>query len=485
MDTMKPCLKNLAVLAAAVCVTSGTAIAATVTLEAAGSGQSFSTEQPSLVMTAIVNAQGPIGSVGRVEYFAGNYVPSGYYLADGSELQIADNQALFSRIGTTYGGNGTTTFRLPDLRGRTAVGTGNGVSLGQDIGSRAVTLTQANLPAHTHDTATGPSDPSGQAAPAAFENRQPGLGLDFEIFTTGIYPARNLTSGTSTTPNGYTEGGTHAFVTIDAGSDGVERDTANANGQLLQIASNTALFSLVGTTYGGDGRTTFGLPDTGGKIVTGFGNGPGLSNRALGQTQGQAETTMTEMTMPTHAHIDPQTGAATQDAGEGQVISNLQEEITLNYVIALEGTFPARALNAGTGSVTSSYYGVDAYLGQVAMFAGNFAPRGWAFAHGQLLPIAQHQALFAILGTTYGGDGRTSFGLPDLRGRTVVGSGSVAGQTYFVGQTLGTETLSLTTQNLPSHTHTVNRPAPVPLPAAGMLLIAGIGAFGLMRRRRA
>ena len=64
-----------------------------------------------------------------------------------------------------------------------------------------------------------------------------------------------------------------------------------------------------------------------------------------------------------------------------------------------------------------------ALLGEVRMFAGNFAPRGWAFCDGQLLPISQNQALFSLLGTTYGGDGRTTFALPDLRGRTPVHAG--------------------------------------------------------------
>ncbi len=62
----------------------------------------------------------------------------------------------------------------------------------------------------------------------------------------------------------------------------------------------------------------------------------------------------------------------------------------------------------------------DAMIGEVRMFAGNFAPRGWAFCHGQLLPIAQNTALFSLLGTTFGGDGRTTFGLPDMRGRAPV-----------------------------------------------------------------
>jgi microcystin-dependent protein len=75
--------------------------------------------------------------------------------------------------------------------------------------------------------------------------------------------------------------------------------------------------------------------------------------------------------------------------------------------------------------------GNDAFIGEIVLFAGNFAPRGWAKCEGQLLPISQHQALFSILGTTYGGDGRTTFALPDLRGRVPIQAGQGPGLPNF------------------------------------------------------
>lgn len=94
---------------------------------------------------------------------------------------------------------------------------------------------------------------------------------------------------------------------------------------------------------------------------------------------------------------------------------------------------------------------MDPFLGQVILFAGNFAPRGWAFCQGQLLAIAQYNALFSILGTTYGGDGRTTFALPDLRGRVPVSQGSGPGlSTVSLGERGGRQTVQLTTANLPS-----------------------------------
>ncbi|WMX13636.1 MULTISPECIES: phage tail protein [unclassified Aureispira] len=100
---------------------------------------------------------------------------------------------------------------------------------------------------------------------------------------------------------------------------------------------------------------------------------------------------------------------------------------------------------------------MDPFIGEIIMFGGNFAPRGWAFCDGQLLPIAQNSALFSILGTTYGGDGRTTFALPDLRGRVAIHPGNGPGLSdYRLGQKGGTETVTLTTNQIPSHNHMIN-----------------------------
>ena len=99
----------------------------------------------------------------------------------------------------------------------------------------------------------------------------------------------------------------------------------------------------------------------------------------------------------------------------------------------------------------------DFIIGEIRMFAGNFAPKGWAFCQGQLLPIAQNQALFSLLGTTYGGDGMTSFALPDLRGRVPVGFGQGPGlSNRVIGEQFGSELVTLNINQMPSHNHTVN-----------------------------
>lgn len=97
---------------------------------------------------------------------------------------------------------------------------------------------------------------------------------------------------------------------------------------------------------------------------------------------------------------------------------------------------------------------MEPFIGQIMGFGGNFAPRGWAFCDGQLLAIASNSALFSILGTTYGGDGRTTFGLPDLRGRAIVHAGNGPGlPSVRLGEKGGGVSFTLTEATMPSHTH--------------------------------
>ncbi len=96
------------------------------------------------------------------------------------------------------------------------------------------------------------------------------------------------------------------------------------------------------------------------------------------------------------------------------------------------------------------------YIGEIRMFGGSFAPLGYAFCNGQLLAISQYDALYALLGTTYGGDGQTSFGLPDLRGRVPVHQGSGAGlSSRTIGERAGNESVTLISSQFPAHSHTV------------------------------
>jgi microcystin-dependent protein len=97
----------------------------------------------------------------------------------------------------------------------------------------------------------------------------------------------------------------------------------------------------------------------------------------------------------------------------------------------------------------------NAFIGEIRMFGGNFAPVGWAFCMGQLMAISENEALFQLLGTTYGGDGQTTFGLPDLQGRVPVHQGTQQGNTYVIGEKAGVESVTLTSNQMPTHNHLI------------------------------
>lgn len=93
----------------------------------------------------------------------------------------------------------------------------------------------------------------------------------------------------------------------------------------------------------------------------------------------------------------------------------------------------------------------EPYVGEIRMFGGNFAPAGWMFCEGQLLPISEYETLFNLIGTTYGGDGQNTFALPDLRGRIPIHQGN----TFILGETGGVEQVTLTVNQIPAHSHTI------------------------------
>ena len=124
----------------------------------------------------------------------------------------------------------------------------------------------------------------------------------------------------------------------------------------------------------------------------------------------------------------------------------------------------------------------EPFVGEIRMFAGNFAPRGWALCDGQLLAVSSNDALFSLFGTIYGGDGRTTFGLPDLRGRVPVHSGSGPGLSpRSIGQKSGSESVTLTSTQLPTHTHSLQGstdPATTPDPSGNVFARTSGDVYG-------
>jgi microcystin-dependent protein len=475
-------MKLLALYAAStLALTASNAGATAYVTDPAGGGQPFNNYQPSLVLTQSIGIQGIFpprggggtsnGFIGMMHTFAGNFGPFGAPPALGQLLPISQNTALFSILGTTYGGDGKVTFALPNLIGQSVIGAGQGpglehFSLGQTAGSATVTLTEAQMPAHDHDYAPGmPTSPTGSNQP--FDNYQPSLALNYMIAADGLFPSQD-------------SGGGHTLI----GEIGVFAGTFEpggwlfADGRLLDIATYDTLFQVIGTTYGGDGQTTFALPDLRGRTIVGTGQGPGLEMVDLGEVLGTPEVTLTQSQMPSHDHGLP-TGGTTDITGGNQPFDQHEPSLGLNYIIALQGVFPPRD---GSGAVPDDV----PYMGEIVAFAGGFAPKGWALAQGQLLSIAQNQALFSILGTMYGGNGQTTFALPDLRGRTILGSGFNQFGTFNVGDKIGSSYTTLSLNELPSHTHGYELAgAPgVPEPATWAMMIGGFALVGASMRRR-
>ena len=113
------------------------------------------------------------------------------------------------------------------------------------------------------------------------------------------------------------------------------------------------------------------------------------------------------------------------------------------------------------------------FVGEIRMFGGNFAPAGWAMCNGQLMPISENDVLFSLIGTTYGGDGQSTFALPNLQSRVPNHMGTGGGASYVIGEAAGVETVTLTTQQIPSHNHPVQvstQPGNASAPAANVTL---------------
>ncbi len=207
---------------------------------------------------------------------------------------------------------------------------------------------------------------------------------------------------------------------------------AFCDGSLIPKDSNLSLFSLLGTDFGGDGINTFALPDLRGKAPIGVGQAPRLSEQIIGESSGSESTTLNPSNVvPNNGFVSP--------------YSNMQPTLGLNYIIALQGIYPTQN-SAGTDALTPDAEGTgEPNIGQISLIATTFAPIGWAFCDGQALPIQENKALFSLIGTTYGGNGVTTFDLPNLQDRIIAG---VDGSTFSPAELTGVETLSLSPSDI-------------------------------------
>lgn len=435
--------------------TGSTALAGPIT----GSGLPIATEQPLLGLTYLVSTSASnIADLGQVVLFAGNYAPGGFAVANGQLLPISQNQALFSQLGTTYGGNGLTNFALLNLSGRAVVGTGQGVgltnrSLGSVAGATTETLTANELPPFG-----GASGITSGSQPIS--TSQPSLALNQGLVTRGFFP-----SPTGAQAQGPVVGQvlTYAGSTLPTGQ-------IQANGAQLPIIQQQALFSIIGNTYGGNFPVTFAVPNLAGRAATEAGTAPGLLSQTLGENAGAQDTTLTVANLPPQ----PLTLAngRTSILGGGQAFSVQQPSLALHYIIAVQGLFPTVQ-----GVVPDDV----PFLGEISLYAGTVAPAGWEFADGQLLSIAQNPALFAVTGNTFGGNGISNFALPDLVDRLAVGTGN----DMTLGEMFGSDFATLNFAQLPAgYPASVTVAKKVPEPSSVAIMLIGLLGLGYGRRRR-
>ncbi|GBQ19609.1 tail fiber protein [Acetobacter cibinongensis] len=304
--------------------------------------------------------------------------------SEGQLLYLSDNLRLFSLLLTAYGKHDAGNFALPDFSGKVAIGAQpytatSYTDIGHTTGENATTLTQAQLP------------PALGGTSQSIDNAQPSLSVNYLIRVKHAPSA------------GGFMGEVVAFAGLEPTMAGDQ--FIPAQGQLLKIALFPELFSLLRTTYGGDGVATFALPDLRGRSIIGSSN-----TVSLGSIVGQKTVSLSDANAPV------------TDGGQGSSFDNRAPGLALNYIICIDGAPPYSASKG------------QAVIGEVRAYAGvaSTIPQGWVLANGALLSISDHTHLFALLGITYGGDGRSNFALPNLSDTVIAGSGGsqVFGETY-------------------------------------------------------
>ena len=319
---------------------------------------------------------------GEIRLFAGNVAPGGWAFCHGQLASIASVPALFEALGTRYGGDGRTTFALPDLRGRVPVHRSSTIALGAEGGAEVVALEANQIPGHRHSILVGRSTAAdGQpAAPTLAGGASTGRDATGHTLSLGQ---------TTTAGSGNSHANVQPFLCLNYiialsdrpvdGSDGpivgevrlfageaVPAGWTPCNGQAVEIRTFAGLYSVIGTTYGGNGTTSFRLPDVRGRVAIQAGYRPGLSARRLGESGGDATVDLDEGQLPPHSHEIEAVAAGGSAAGAAVIIQttdnadadrplvpvstgsaggngqhpNMQPYLALNYLIAHSGKLP-------------------------------------------------------------------------------------------------------------------------------------------------
>lgn len=399
---------------------------------ATGGGLPFSTYKPTLGIQYAICYSGTFpgrsspglaqvnrstGMIGEIRMFSGTNLPAGFLPCQGQILSISQYTYLFSVIWTNFGGDAATYIQLPNLQGFVPIGASPGTGpsnyfLGEYAGATTATLTLANLPIHNHTLSTnGATGLTGSGQP--FVNLQPSCAVSYIIDE-------------------------NSEITMFTGSF-VPDGWALCDGSLLPISDHPVLYGLIGTGFGGDGVTTFALPDLRGRAPIGSGISQNTQNQGgvhytLGQMAGANTVTLTPFYLPFHNHTIP--GGATGFTGSGQAFDNGQPVLGLNWLIAETG--PTNSLAVGELRLVAG--------------AGTTLGSSWTLANGQAFSTFGQAALYGVIGTTYGSV-TGGFRVPDFSGRVAAGLGYLSPQMFSLGTVVGQEFVTLTTSTMPSHTH--------------------------------
>lgn len=439
--------------------------------------------------------------------------PTGFLLEDGSAVSRTVYSDLFAVIGTTYGaGNGTTTFNLPDSRGRTTVNRNTSdaefAAIGQVTGSKTETITIAQLPSHTHiqnahdhnggrpalyvaanapgtavTSAGGPAfgfryNTTTPAPATTATNQNTGGGDDHNNIQPSIVKlsvikfakpdtaARTLPAGTSI--NGYWTSAPTNYLLED--------------GAAVSRTTYAALFAAIGTTYGaGNGSTTFNLPDSRGRAAANI-SASDTEFDVMGEKPGSKREQLSIAQIPSHTHIqnahNHNGGAPNPYVTDGSLGgSSVAAAGGGDFGFVLRSAPAATATNQNTGSdqdhnniqpsivkLSAIKFTDESGTSGQAVAAGtsvggywSSVPSGYLYENGAAVSRTTYADLFNAIGTTYGvGDGSTTFNIPDSRGRVGVNRSTTDTEFNTMGKKTGEKAHILTIAEMASHTHTQN-----------------------------
>lgn len=430
--------------------------------------------------------------VGEIRLLASNQMPDEWASCDGQLYSKGARPGLERVLGQSFGGDGGDNFAAPDLRGRVPMQLAPAHPLAQAGGAETVTLTVAELPAHTHELRASDSEGT-RAAPAgnlwarsearAFGDGAPDASMHADALAAagGAQPHDNLTpflgvrsilalNGRAPDDDSVEDVYLGEIRTFAYGQ--VPEGWVRCDGQLLSRMARPQLFGLIGNTYGGSGDM-FAVPNLTGRIP--LHRGAGLT---LGQPGGEETHVLALDELPRHGHEaraaavpgdDPSpvgrtwgvqsaglaytdaapdialSAAAVATAGGGDPHDNMPPFLALQFCMALQGEDP-----------TVEFPNTEPFAGEIRLFPYDLAPVGWAFCDGGLVDKNVNSGLFTMLKFAYGGDGQKMFALPDLRGRAPLHPGQGPGLTArALGDAGGAASVTLTEAQLPGHSHEV------------------------------